>query len=560
MNPMGRIQWKELPVGLYLSLVLSLLVFPAGIYLWPEPFDAIDAKIYDFKLGVRGPIEIDPNIVHLDVDDDSVEKHGMWPWDRKISGKIIDKLTEFGAKTIVFDIFFPTVGKNPSGDTILFKSIASSKRVISATALQITRTGDPDARVRVDDKEEADALYEKSWPLEPSPSIECWWVDELPTSFVPLVPIIHESQFVGHITAAADRDGVHRRVPLLIRFTDRYVPSLSLAALASYLNVEPKNIAFTKSGSLSIKRESGVLEIPLERDGSLTVNWPYKEESFPHYPATDLLDEEGSPRLKDRYKGKVVIIAYSATGTTDIGNNPLFKQFLLSRIHSSALNTMLTRQFVTLIDEFPLVVPLAALVSIAFFIVCLSIRHRYAIIPGARNLFVVRLIVLIPFVWWSYDIPTSAPLLLFAVSATTFLVSRAISMESRADRVAGALQRYLSPQMLKSIVDLDHEIDLSTRRKELTILFVDIKGFTTMSETVEVEYLEGFLNDFLEAMTSAIFDCHGTVDKFLGDGLLAFFGDPIELENHALAAICAAEQMPQGNEEVEREMVSHRHT
>jgi hypothetical protein len=65
------------------------------------------------------------------VDDDSVEKHGMWPWDRKISGKIIDKLTEFGAKTIVFDIFFPTVGKNPSGDTILFKSIASSKRVIS---------------------------------------------------------------------------------------------------------------------------------------------------------------------------------------------------------------------------------------------------------------------------------------------------------------------------------------------------------------------------------------------------------------------------------------------
>jgi adenylate cyclase len=348
---------------------------------------------------------------------------------------------------------------------------------------------------------------------------------------------------VGHITAAADRDGVHRRVPLLIRFTDRYVPSLSLAALASYLNVEPKNIAFTKSGSLSIKRESGVLEIPLERDGSLTVNWPYKEESFPHYPATDLLDEEGSPRLKDRYKGKVVIIAYSATGTTDIGNNPLFKQFLLSRIHSSALNTMLTRQFVTLIDEFPLVVPLAALVSIAFFIVCLSIRHRYAIILELAICSLYGLIVLIPFVWWSYDIPTSAPLLLFAVSATTFLVSRAISMESRADRVAGALQRYLSPQMLKSIVDLDHEIDLSTRRKELTILFVDIKGFTTMSETVEVEYLEGFLNDFLEAMTSAIFDCHGTVDKFLGDGLLAFFGDPIELENHALAAICAAEQM-----------------
>ena len=116
-------------------------------------------------------------------------------------------------------------------------------------------------------------------------------------------------------------------------------------------------------------------------------------------------------------------------------------------------------------------------------------------------------------------------------------------MESRADRVSQAMQRYLSPEMLESVVALNHEIDLTTRRKELTILFVDIQGFSTISETTEVEYLQEFLNDFLERMTRAVFDHGGTIDKFLGDGLLAFFGDPVELENHALAAIGAANQM-----------------
>jgi class 3 adenylate cyclase len=153
------------------------------------------------------------------------------------------------------------------------------------------------------------------------------------------------------------------------------------------------------------------------------------------------------------------------------------------------------------------------------------------------------LFVLIGFVRWSCDFPTAAPMIIFMVSATTFLVAGAISMESRADRVSGALERYLSPQMLNSIVGHDHEIDLSTRRKELTILFVDIKGFSTMSETLEVGYLESFLNEFLEAMTRAVFDNHGTVDKFLGDGLMAFFGDPVELDNHALAAVHSAAQM-----------------
>ncbi len=529
-------------MGLYICTALSLAVFPAIIYFLPEPFDAIDAKIYDAKLAIRGPIAIDPRIVHLDVDDRSVMKFGTWPWDREMGARIVDRLTRLGAKAIVFDIFFPSAGKSQSGDAKFFASIAASKRVISATGLVITHSGDPE-KIRFGNDEKRRALCRKTWPVPVSEDFDLWWICDLPDAKVPLVPVIEDSQYVGHIVSTPDRDGVHRRIPLLVRFEDRCLPGLSLATLVSCLGADPRKVSLKESGYVSIEYGAGVLNIPVESDGSMAINWPHK--SFPWNPVSDLLVEESEALLEDRYKDKIVIIAYSATGTTDIGVNPLDNSFLMSRIHSGALNTMLTGQFLKQVHEFPYVVPLAGVASVVFAFVCIRIRHRYGIMLELVICALYGLFVLIGFIFWSYDIPSAAPMILFAVSATTFLVARAISMESKADRISGALERYLSPQMLNFIAEHDYEIDLSTRRKELSILFVDIKGFSTISETLEVGYLESFLNEFLDAMTRAVFDNHGTVDKFLGDGLMAFFGDPVELDNHALAAVRSAVQMQQ---------------
>lgn len=545
MNPTGSMRWKRLPVGLYLCMALALAVFPALIYFLPEPFDSIDAKIYDAKLRIRGPIVIDPRIVHLDADDHSVMKYGIWPWDREIGARIIDGLTRLGAKAIVFDIFFPSDGKTRSGDAEFFASIAASKRVISSTGLVITRTGDANERIRTGNDEKRRALYQKTWPVPETGNFKLWRISELPDSKSPLVPVIKGSQYVGHIVSTPDRDGVHRRIPLLVGFEDRYLPGLSLAALVSCLGADPKKTELEETGYVSVESGPDRLRIPVEHDGSMTINWPEQRESFPHYSVSDLLAEESEAPPENRYKDKIVIIAYSATGTSDIGVNPLYSRFLMSRIHSSALNTMLTGQFLTQIHEFPYVVPLAGITSVVFALVCLRIRHRYGIMLEIVICGSYAVLVLIGFIRWSCDIPTAAPMILFAVSATTFLAAGAISMESKADRISGALERYLSPQMLKTIAAHDYEVDLSTRRKELSILFVDIKGFSTISETLEVGYLESFLNEFLDAMTRAVFDNHGTVDKFLGDGLMAFFGDPVETDNHALSAVRCAVQMQQ---------------
>ncbi|MBM3302488.1 MAG: adenylate/guanylate cyclase domain-containing protein, partial [Deltaproteobacteria bacterium] len=291
------------------------------------------------------------------------------------------------------------------------------------------------------------------------------------------------------------------------------------------------------------KYSGGKLDIPVDPEGNMLVNWPDRKECFSQYSAASLLSKDHEISLVDAFKNKVVVVAYSATGTTDMGVNPLFSSFLLSRIHSCSISTMLTNRFIRTVQSFPVVVPVAAVAALLFGALCTVIRHRYAVMVEIVCCAMYALVVFASFKYLSWEIPIAAPLLLFSVSATATLVSRAISMESQADRVSQALERYLSPQMLQSIIEQDHEIDLSTRRKELSILFVDIRGFSKISETVEEEHLERFLNDFLEAMTRSVFDNHGTVDKFLGDGLMAFFGDPLELENHALAAIGAAQQM-----------------
>jgi adenylate cyclase len=221
----------------------------------------------------------------------------------------------------------------------------------------------------------------------------------------------------------------------------------------------------------------------------------------------------------------------------------LARECPLSRVHSNALNTMLTGDFIRAVPSFPFVMPAAVLSLIGFAFIAPRMRILHAALLLVGTIVAYLLFSFLMFVKVSYEIPTVAPILVFALSASASLVARGMSTESEAYRVSEALQRYLSPQMLETIIKEKKEIDLATKRKELTILFADIEGFSTISETVDVEYLEKFLNEFFEAMTRSVFDHHGTVNKFLGDGLLAFFGDPVELENHALSAIKAGHQM-----------------
>jgi adenylate cyclase len=529
---------KRLSSSDYVSLI-PVVLLPLIFIVWPDIFGLLDAKIYDLKISFWRNSQTNKDIVHVDVDDRAVREFGSWPWDRKISADIVKKLTEFGARVIVFDVLYASKGRTAEGNEAFFEAISASGRVVSAVAFGITDS--PEAYFR-GDEEPAEAIYERAWPLQIPSRFAMYKVSGLSVAHAPLTPIIIRSRDIGHIKSFPDRDGVHRSVPLLITLDDRCVPCLSLAALAAYLGADPKNVQLKDSNRIEIRHPQGTTSIPVDSKARMLIHWQRPWKSFPHYSATELFREKTDPALPEKYRNKIVIVAVTMTGATDFGPSPLSNDCPLSRIHSSALNTMLTENFIKRAPTWPFIVG-STLVALVFCLCASRVNILYEIIITALVCAAYAGLVAFTFAYRLYEMPTAAPILIFAVSAIVSLGVRGISYESEAARISRALQRYLSSQMLEHIIKEKKEIDLSTKRKELTVLFADIVGFSSISETLEVGYLEQFLDDFFEAMTRAVFDNKGTVDKFLGDGVLAFFGEPVELANHALAAVATARQM-----------------
>ncbi len=192
---------------------------------------------------------------------------------------------------------------------------------------------------------------------------------------------------------------------------------------------------------------------------------------------------------------------------------------------------------------FPWIVILAMIATILFSFVTVGWRWKTGAIVGVAICLLVSLASLVSFAAFSYDIPVMEFFLFFFPAAFVSLGIRGVTIERQAARVSRAMVRYLAQEVLDRILESGEGLDISVKRMELTIVFVDIQGFSTISETVGVEYVHRFLNDFFQRMTRAVFDHQGTIDKFLGDGLLAFFGDPVPLDNHAEAAVRAAIDM-----------------
>lgn len=519
------------------SLLAALLIF-----LFPHMGESLNHKIYDWKMSLAALPEPHSKIVHSDVDDEAIRQFGVWPWDRSMSAKIVQRLSELGAKAVVFDVLYTAKGRSEDGDKTFLDTVKQAHNVISACVVGLT--SNENEKLEVDpDRSRGDALYDMSWNMTVPQDLRPFRVVTLRNSSLPLTQLILDSQGIGHICATPDRDGVYRRIPLLVKLEDRYIPSLSLATIRYFLGLPSDNISVTNKGEIRVESDAQVIKIPVDSKGMMLVNWGNVWETFRYYSVLDVLSDKPDQARASRYKDKIVIVGVVATGSTDFGVTPRDIHSPLSRIHSHALSTILRGNFIRQVPAFPYTVALGLVCTILFAGWSAKLRIKMAAILAGIVCIAALGISILFFASLSYDVPVTEFLFIFGPAAFAALAVRVAIIELQATRTSRAVERYLSPELLESIVSGDTELDLSTKRVELSIMFVDIKGFSTISETVAVEYINRLLNDFLDTMTQAVFEYHGTIDKFLGDGLLAFFGDPVPLENHAQAAVNSALKM-----------------
>lgn len=530
-------------LGTRVSIGWCLVSF-ALLCLKPGCFDILDWKLYDLKLQVFSKSMVNGNIVHVDVDDYAIEEMGQWPWDRDKSARIVQRLTEFHARAVVFDILYSTRGKNAEGDEALFKAVASSQKVVSPMApIRLGEKGD--ASVIDSDPARADALHKKSWRLSPPPTARPRRITELRNSGLPLSQLLESSDAVGHIKATPDPDGIYRRIPLLVKFEDRFVPSLSLAALITAEGIDPAKVAWTPGGLIEITRGGEVLPIPVDSAGNLLIHWNHSWESFKSYSAMDLLSEKSDPDRLSRYQDKIVIIGVAWTGSSDMGASPLEREILLSRVQSAALDTMMNRRFLSRVNVFPIMLVGALGLTLGFIAIGSRLNLQRQVLVAIVLPVLLAGISLAGFVRFALDVPFVQPMLIYAPSAIALILFKSLSIERERKVVRDIFGRYVSDEVVEEILKWPGGVNLKGELREVTFLVSDLRGFTPLTESHSPLVVVETANRYFECMTEIISRHRGNINEIMGDGMLMFFGAPRPMENHQRQAVACALEMQQ---------------
>lgn len=395
---------------------------------------------------------------------------------------------------------------------------------------------------------------------------------------VPIREYLDSATGSGHINAEPDRDGVMRRVPLFIKLADedRILPQLTVAALLKYLKVEDvqfkERTVIFKNAHLGDRVKD--IEIPTDYTGSIFVNWQgrwgYSYKHLPYYLILKLQDvreqleaelakevsganpdsgtieflrkseAELRQKLTAIVKDNICLVGLTGTGTHDMRPMPLQANYPMVGTHSNLINTILTENFIrrkegaVSVFIFILTAVIIALASLTKLWKSFLLSFGYAILY-----FLAATFLFIKFGLW---IDLAGPLGIVILGFTSITSYRYFTEEKEKQWIKHAFSHYLSAEVINELMNDPDKLKLGGERRQITVLFSDVRGFTTFSESHQPEEVVAMLNEILTAQVKVVFKYGGTLDKFVGDELMAFFGAPgnMHAKDHALVAVKTA--------------------
>lgn len=357
----------------------------------------------------------------------------------------------------------------------------------------------------------------------------------------------------GFLNIEADRDGVFRRAPLLMRYGNAYTPSMALRVACDYLDVKPQDVVLTPGRALRLRNAQYPGEparrdvvVPLDGDNNLRLNFVGPWEAFEHVGFRDVWragrDPVGMEILKEAHAKRIALVADISTGATDVGPVPVDSRYPLVGVHATVLQNILKRSFVreaTGREMFAIEAALLGTLAMA------ALRF------GSRGIGVTAVVLGGSYIgatfamfWYLQLIPNIVrPMLALGVATFAIIIYRFVREENARAVLRESFSAYFPPAVVDRILRNPRLIAGSGQRKELTILFSDIKSFTTRCQTMSPDEIRTFLNDYFGEMVEIVFRHGGTVDKFIGDGLMVFFGDPDDQSDHAFRGVECAKAM-----------------
>ena len=493
----------------------------------------------------------------VDIDDETIAKLGQWPWPRTDVARLEQVLADAGASSIAFDIVFSEpdrtsparvaeiLRRNPAArsdyadiaaladhDVLLGQAMAQTP---SVTGLFLTRDANP-ARPAA----KAGFAFSGTPPLNALPKFQ--------GSIVPLPVIDKGAAGSGFVSIVGGRDGIVRKAPLLARIGDQVVPSLSLEALRVAQGAGAVVIKSTDaSGQMGggppsvVALKVGAFQVPTTRSGEL---WMYYAAPRPGrtVPAWKILTGAIAPaELRRLFQGRIVFVGTGAAGLRDIVATPVSGRELGVVVHAEAVEQMILGQFLARPDwSSGLERTMLLLLGIG---ISLSLPWIGAVRGGAVAL--AALAAVIGGSWYafrSHGLLVDPTYPSFAV-ATVYMAGTMFSFyrEERARAyIRSAFDRYLSPELVQRIARDPGHLELGGEERDMTVMFCDIRSFSRMSERLSPQQIIQFLISFLTPMTDVLLANKATIDKYIGDAILAFWNAPLEdPEHHRNAAFAA---------------------
>ncbi|MDH3592466.1 MAG: adenylate/guanylate cyclase domain-containing protein, partial [Planctomycetota bacterium] len=341
----------------------------------------------------------------------------------------------------------------------------------------------------------------------------------------------------GFIDIVTDPDGSVRRAPLLARCGGGLVPSLPLRAACAHLGVSPNDIDVRLGDRIDL---GGQRTIPIDARGMVRVDYPGPWGTYDHYAIERILDPRASERelLRRDLNGRVVIVADLRTAVGDVGPTPYGPNDPLAGVHAAVLESILRDDYIREASlPLMLAIELLLLVLLAWF----ARLDTRLFLAGAILLALLYLGATYgAFAGNGVILHVVRPLLALGFATVLLQAYRYVMEERRRAVVQASFEAYFAPALARQLLADPQRITLGGRRKELTVLFSDMAGFTTLTADMEPEEIQQMLNTYFEAMVDIVFEHGGVVDKIIGDGLMVFFGDPEEQPDHAQRAVNSA--------------------
>ena len=570
--------WRRRLAPMAGGILLTLLVVwlhQASSGVVRDVRDRLDWLVYDlrFTQTLPEPAQGHPDVVVIDIDEASLAQEGHWPWPRGKLAALIDRLVEAGAVVIGFDVVFAEAEANPAarvleevaplvgdrageldallgplvdavdGDRRFAESIAAAREAGIDVVLGYALTHDTNRAGQLGPPLE---LVDDPSPPAAMPAMRGYTAN---------LPVLQEAaQRAGFFVSTPDGDGVNRRYPLLLGHAGRIYPSLALAAARRYLFVEEIALHTTPIAGVDTLEAVLLDGVPLPTDAGGHVVIPYRgpPRTFTYVPATDVLQGEAGARLE----GKVALIGTSAVGLVDIRSTPISSVYPGVEIHASVLAGILESRFPykpPWADGVDIVLTLALGVLLAL-VLPFATPLYYVLASGAAAAGAVWVNV---WLWVDQAFVTSVvgPLLAIVI-VTSFNLVYGFFTETLAKlQLKSMFGQYVPPELVDEMSRNPKGISDSGERRVMTVLFCDIRGFTTISEQLTASELKDLLNRFFTPMTEIIFEHRGTIDKYVGDMIMAFWGAPLEDPDHAPHAIETALRMLERTGTLRQELV-----